>query len=530
MDLADKAGIEKSELEQRMPRVDEQAFDSDRKMMTTLHRQISNDRMGYGERGELRAAEMGSFVRRPNLTVTQASGRTVAYTKGAPDEVLKRCSHILTQQGVVRLSESHRRQLKKVVEELSGEALRTLAVAMRPGAAAPKEEQLTFLGIVGMKDPARPEAAAAVADFRGAGVTTVMITGDHVDTAFAIGKQLGIVQTAAQCMTGEAMEGMTDAELADRLADTRVFARVSPAQKVRIVDGFRSRGEIVAMTGDGVNDAPSLKKADIGIAMGMSGTDVARQASDMILTDDNFATIRRAIEEGRGVYENIRKSVIFLLSSNLGEIITMFLAVVCGLAAPLKSSHILWINLITDSLPALALGVDKNDGRSLMRQKPRKAGESLFARGGLACTCFYGALIAAVSLTAFLMLPCVLINLEGQEINLARLSAILRNQEVLAKAQTYAFTVLGMSQLFHAVGMRDAGRSFFRINHLENKLMILACILGFLLQFAVTEVPFLINAFGTSHLSGQEWLRLSLLAAAPLLAHEVIALFAEKRR
>ena len=530
LDLADKAGIEKSELEQRMPRVDEQAFDSDRKMMTTLHRQISNDRMGYGERGELRAAEMGSFVRRPNLTVTQASGRTVAYTKGAPDEVLKRCSHILTQQGVVRLSESHRRQLKKVVEELSGEALRTLAVAMRPGAAAPKEEQLTFLGIVGMKDPARPEAAAAVADFRGAGVTTVMITGDHVDTAFAIGKQLGIVQTAAQCMTGEAMEGMTDAELADRLADTRVFARVSPAQKVRIVDGFRSRGEIVAMTGDGVNDAPSLKKADIGIAMGMSGTDVARQASDMILTDDNFATIRRAIEEGRGVYENIRKLVIFLLSSNLGEIITMFLAVVCGLAAPLKSSHILWINLITDSLPALALGVDKNDGRSLMRQKPRKAGESLFARGGLACTCFYGALIAAVSLTAFLMLPCVLINLEGQEINLARLSAILRNQEVLAKAQTYAFTVLGMSQLFHAVGMRDAGRSFFRINHLENKLMILACILGFLLQFAVTEVPFLINAFGTSHLSGQEWLRLSLLAAAPLLAHEVIALFAEKRR
>lgn len=530
LDLADKAGIEKSELEQRMPRVDEQAFDSDRKMMTTLHRQISNDRMGYGERGELRAAEMGSFVRRPNLTVTQASGRTVAYTKGAPDEVLKRCSHILTQQGVVRLSESHRRQLKKVVEELSGEALRTLAVAMRPGAAAPKEEQLTFLGIVGMKDPARPEAAAAVADFRGAGVTTVMITGDHVDTAFAIGKQLGIVQTAAQCMTGEAMEGMTDAELADRLADTRVFARVSPAQKVRIVDGFRSRGEIVAMTGDGVNDAPSLKKADIGIAMGMSGTDVARQASDMILTDDNFATIRRAIEEGRGVYENIRKSVIFLLSSNLGEIITMFLAVVCGLAAPLKSSHILWINLITDSLPALALGVDKNDGRSLMRQKPRKAGESLFARGGLACTCFYGALIAAVSLTAFLMLPCVLINLEGLEINLARLSAILRNQEVLAKAQTYAFTVLGMSQLFHAVGMRDAGRSFFRINHLENKLMILACILGFLLQFAVTEVPFLINAFGTSHLSGQEWLRLSLLAAAPLLAHEVIALFAEKRR
>lgn len=524
LDLADKAGIEKSELEQRMPRVDEQAFDSDRKMMTTLHRQISNDRMGYGERGELRAAEMGSFVRRPNLTVTQASGRTVAYTKGAPDEVLKRCSHILTQQGVVRLSESHRRQLKKVVEELSGEALRTLAVAMRPGAAAPKEEQLTFLGIVGMKDPARPEAAAAVADFRGAGVTTVMITGDHVDTAFAIGKQLGIVQTAAQCMTGEAMEGMTDAELADRLADTRVFARVSPAQKVRIVDGFRSRGEIVAMTGDGVNDAPSLKKADIGIAMGMSGTDVARQASDMILTDDNFATIRRAIEEGRGVYENIRKSVIFLLSSNLGEIITMFLAVTFGMASPLKSSHILWINLITDSLPALALGVDKNDGRSLMKQPPRKAKESLFARGGLACTCFYGALIAAVSLTAFLMLPCAVLRLNGLAMSLGNLSGILQNPTILSKAQTYAFTVLGMSQLFHAVGMRDTHKSFFRMHHLENKLMIAACAAGFALQMAVTEIPFLIGAFGTSPLSGSEWMRLTILAAAPLFAHEIIVL------
>lgn len=483
-------GIRRWEQEKAFPRTAELSFDSDRKMMTTLHR---------GEGG-------------------------LSYTKGAPDEVLKRCVRVMTARGAVRMTEQHRRQIRQVTEKLSGEALRTLAVACRTGVRQPVEEGLTFLGLVGMRDPARPEAKGAVRDFQQAGVKTVMITGDHVDTAFAIGRQLGIAQRYEQCMTGEALEQLSEEELTARLGDTRVFARVSPAQKVRIVDGFKRRGEIVAMTGDGVNDAPSLKRADIGIAMGMSGTDVARQASDMILTDDNFATIRRAIEEGRGVYENIRKSVIFLLSSNLGEIITMFLAVLCGLAAPLKSSHILWINLITDSLPALALGVDKNDGGSLMRKPPRKAGESLFAEGGLACTCFYGVLIAAVSLTAFCMLPWALLNINGLSVNLENLGLILKNGAVLSKAQTYAFTVLGMSQLFHAVGMRDVQRSFFRMNHLENKLMIAACAVGFLLQFVVTEIPFFVSAFGTSSLSGREWMRLSVLAAAPLFAHEILVL------
>ena len=505
LDLTSAMGLEKGELEQSLPRVDELSFDSDRKMMTTLHRRQ------YRPGAELRAASSAAAL--------------VSYTKGAPDEVLKHCTQIQTAFGPVRMTDVHRRKIRRAVEEMSGEALRTLAVAMRLGTNEPKEEQLTFLGVVGMRDPARPEAARAVADFKEAGVTTVMITGDHVDTALAIGKQLGIVQRADQCLTGEQLEQLSDEALRERLENVRVFARVSPAQKVRIVDGFKQRGEIVAMTGDGVNDAPSLKKADIGIAMGMSGTDVARQASDMILTDDNFATIRKAIEEGRGVYENIRKSVIFLLSSNLGEIITMFLAVICGLASPLKSSHILWINLITDSLPALALGVDKNDGTSLMKQQPRKAKESLFARGGLACTCFYGALIAVISLTAFLMLPCAVIRMQGLPLSIGQISHVLQNGDVLAKAQTYAFTVLGMSQLFHAVGMRDVHRSIFRVNHLENKLMILACGVGFLLQFAVTEVPFLIGAFGTSSLSGQEWLRLIGLSAMPLLAHEFMALF-----
>lgn len=515
LDLAEAFGIEKDRLESRMPRVDELSFDSDRKMMTTLHRKdnISEKRYDGSGRGELQAAEIPGGI-----------AHTVSYTKGAPDEVLKRCTRIFTERGAVRLTERHRRQILGAVEEMSGEALRTLAVAMQTGLAKAAEENLIFLGLVGMRDPARPEAARAVGDFCKAGVKTVMITGDHVDTAFAIGRQLGIAKRPEQCMTGEVLGHLSEEELTDRIDDIRVFARVSPAQKVRIVDGFRRRGEIVAMTGDGVNDAPSLKKADIGIAMGKNGTDVARQASDMILTDDNFATIRRAIEEGRGVYENIRKSVIFLLSSNMGEIVTMFFAVICGMASPLKSSHILWINLITDSLPALALGIDKNDGENLMKQQPRKAGESLFARGGLLCTCFYGMLIATVSLTAFLMLPWALLRTNDLAVTWENLTQILGNGSVLAKAQTYAFTVLGMSQLFHAVGMRDTQRSVFRMNHLENKLMILACAAGFLLQFAVTEVPFLIQAFGTSPLSGKEWMRLSILAAAPLFAHEVIAL------
>ena len=505
LDLTGRLGLGQEQLRQCLPRIGELSFDSERKMMTTLHRR--ERRLG----AELRAAS--------------ADAGLVSYTKGAPDEVLKRCSQIQTPCGVQRMTEKYRREICQVVSRMSGEALRTLAVAMRMGDGKPCEEQLTFLGLVGMRDPARPEAARAVADFKEAGVTTVMITGDHVDTAFAIGRQLGIVQRPEQCLTGEQLSELSDETLRERLDTVRVFARVSPAQKVRIVAGFKLRGEIVAMTGDGVNDAPSLKKADIGIAMGLSGTDVARQASDMILTDDNFATIRRAIEEGRGVYENIRKSVIFLLSSNLGELITMFLAVIAGLASPLKSSHILWINLITDSLPALALGVDKNDGESLMRQQPRKANESLFARGGLACTCFYGALIAAISLTAFLMLPCTLLRIQELPLTVGQIAHILQSSDVLAKAQTYAFTVLGMSQLFHAVGMRDVHRSIFCMNHLENKLMILACGVGFLLQFAVTEVPFLINAFGTSPLSGQEWIRLIALSAMPLLAHEFMALF-----
>lgn len=491
LDFAAGFQVTRAGLEKHYPRKQEIAFDSGRKMMSTWH---------------------------------PYHHTSVTYTKGAPDVILKKCQSVLIQGQVVPLTPGHQRQIKKAMQEMSQKALRILAVAMRRGDRKPQEENLTFLGMVGMEDPIRPEVRAAVWEFKNAGVTTVMITGDHVETAFAIARQLDIVSRMEQCMTGEELQGLSDQEFIKHIPKIRVFARVSPEHKVRIVKAFQSRGNIVAMTGDGVNDAPSLKSADIGVAMGKGGTDVAKQAADMILTDDNFATIEKAIEEGRGVYENIKKSVIFLLSSNFGEIMTMFVVVLCGLASPLKSSHILWINLITDSLPALALGADQNDGKSLMQEPPRKKEESLFAHGGLTCTLFYGALIAGISLTAFLTLPFSLLKLQNLPLTLANLADTLQSAEVLNRSQTYAFTVLGMSQLFHALGIRDVKTSFFRMKHFENKLMIAAFILGFLLQISVTEIPFLTKAFGTVSLSLGEWGRLALLAAFPLLAHELLIL------
>ncbi len=490
LDLAKQHGIYRESLEMKLPRRKELAFDSQRKMMSTYHR---------GTQG------------------------TVTYTKGAPDEVIKRCVSILRNGAVLPITALHREAIRKAQLAMSGEALRTLALASREGGSGPVEERLTFIGMVGMEDPARPEAAEAVEKFKSAGVSTVMITGDHVNTAFAIASQLGIASHRSQCMSGEELNLLSKEEWRERLKNTRVFARVSPEHKVKIVRGFKEAGHIVAMTGDGVNDAPSLKAADVGIAMGMTGTDVARQASHMILTDDNFATIEKAMEEGRGVYENIRKSVIFLLSSNLGEIMTMFTAVLLGLASPLKSSHILWINLITDSLPALALGMDKNNGDSLMRRPPRGVKESLFAGGGLACTCFYGILIAAISLTAFLLVPYEILAGRAIPVNLASILGVLENPLLLARAQTYAFTVLGISQLFHAVGMRNIRRSVFLMNHRENLWMTAACIVGFLLQFAVTSHPFLVEAFGTARLGAAEWFRLIILASFPMIAHEIMA-------
>ena len=491
LDLANGYQLKRETLEENMPRVDEIAFDSKRKMMTTMHKQGSS---------------------------------RVSYTKGAADEVIKCCTSILVNCKELALTDTHRYQIKKAVEEMSSQALRVLAIAMKKNVSRPVESGLTFIGFVGMMDPARPEVADAVQKFKRASVTTVMITGDHIDTAFAIAKQLGIAKRMDECMVGADLDKLSDQELKMKLDTLRVFARVSPEHKVRIVKALKDSGKIAAMTGDGVNDAPSLKAADIGIAMGITGTDVAKGAADIVLTDDNFATIERAIEEGRSIYENIKKSVLFLLSSNFAEIITMFLAVLCGMPTPLKASHILWVNLITDSLPALALGVDENDKESLMRQPPRNPKDSLFANGGLACTLIYGVLISTISLVAFLQIPYTRIMDANTSFSLQNLIAVLQSEDVLNRAQTYAFTVLGVSQLFHAIGMRNVGKSVFRMNHIANRMMIIAFFGGLLLQVAVTEIPYFVEMFGTVALSLKEWIHLIILSAFPLLAHEVIVL------
>jgi len=494
LQMAETCGIQKKQSEQQYPRIGERSFDSVRKMMTTVHR---------------------------------GDGRNFAYTKGAPDVVLGRCTKIRINGNILPLGEAKRRRIQNALEEMSSQALRVLALAMKTGGTKEEllqEENLIFLGLVGMKDPIRPEAKEAVAKFKKASVQTVMITGDHAKTALAIAQELGIARKEKECMTGEELENLTDIELGNRLKEVRVFARVSPEHKVRIVRVLKKLGNVVAMTGDGVNDAPSLRMADIGIAMGKGGTDVAKQASDMILADDHFATIEKAIEEGRSIYRNIKKTVLFLLSSNFGEIITMFTAVLFGIASPLKASHILWINLITDSLPALALGMDHNDKEQLMKMPPRGAKEGLFANGGLACTIFYGVLIGGISLAAFLKLPWEMLRQNNLPFDPVHIMEVFSDGAVLARAQTYAFTVLGMSQLFHASGMRDVRTSVFSRKRKFNPVLVGAFAVGFVLQLAVTEVPYLVTMFGTAPLATSEWISLLFLAAFPILTHEMFVI------
>jgi Ca2+-transporting ATPase len=475
-----------------MPRIAEQAFDSERKMMTTVHR-LDN-------------------------------GNVISFTKGALDCVLVHCDEIREggQKGTVRkITEEDKEKIMAASTSMASNALRVLALAYKNDDESATEEHLIFAGLVGMIDPPRPEATGAVREFKEASVITVMITGDHKDTAYAIAKEIGIANSPEQCISGTELDKLTQEDLNKIVPDLRVFARVSPQHKVMIVKAFKSHDNIVSMTGDGVNDAPSLKAADIGVAMGITGTDVSKGAADMILTDDNFATIRLAIREGRNIYNNIRETVLFLLSSNLGEILTMFGAIVCGLFTPLKAIHLLWINLITDSLPALALGVDPPED-DIMKYPPRGAKEGLFANGGMAITVMFGVVIGLCTLAAFLYEPISILAGRGDAITISAIDQMLENNaDVYMRAQTFAFTTLGISQLFNAIGFRKLHKSAFKTNQLKNKMMIVAFLVGFGLQIAVTEVPVLTTMFDTASLSLKEWLCLTAFCTIPLWVHEL---------
>ena len=451
--FANQFDLHKSFLEGRTPRIDELPFDSVRKMMSTKH---------------------------------QLEGGTIIYTKGALDSILARTIKIL-DNGVERdIAPTDIEKINTANKYFSDKALRVLALSYCKKDKI-DETDLVFVGLVAMIDPARPEAKPAVSKFKEAGITTVMITGDHKDTAFAIAKDLGIVETIDQCMLGSEIDKLSETELCEACKKTRVFARVSPENKVQIVKAFQANGNICAMTGDGVNDAPSLKAADIGIAM------------------------------GRGIYANIKKTVIFLLSSNIAEVLAMFIIICLGLPAPLIAIHLLWVNLLTDSLPAIALGMDPRDP-NIMREQPRDPKEGIFARGGMKNTLLYGSILTIGVLISYF--SCAWLHDAYSFMEIKDLYA--SNPDVLHQAQTMAFTTLAFSELFHMVGMSDVNRSFVHVFKDKNWMMLVAFAAGIILQLFVIETPGVQELFTTANLSWDEWLITLAFSVIPLVLHEVI--------
>ncbi|MBO1265799.1 calcium-translocating P-type ATPase, PMCA-type [Proteiniclasticum sp. SCR006] len=485
--LGNKHGMTKEELNRLYPRVDEKPFDSDRKLMSTLN---------------------------------EENGGYRVHTKGAIDNILKISSSILVNGEVKPLTEEMRKTILDRSIEMSNEALRVLGVAYKDTKVKIDEDEmekdLTVIGFVAMIDPPRLEVKDSIASAHMAGITSIMITGDHKNTAVAIAKELGIADDITQAMTGAEIDELTDEEFAEKINNYRVFARVSPDHKVKIVKAFKKQGNIVSMTGDGVNDAPSLKHADIGVAMGITGTDVSKGAADMILTDDNFTTIVAAIEEGRNIYNNIKKAVIFLLSCNLGEIVAIFVSVLFSFAIPLLPTQILWVNLVTDTLPAISLGVDPGDP-DVMKKEPRDPKESFFARGAGSRAIIGGLLIGSLTLLAF-------------AIGLAeRGSSLFESadapEDVLIYARTMAFVVLATSQLFYSLTMRNETKSIFQVGFFKNKYLILSIIAGTLLQFGLISIPFLADAFKVIALPLNDWLIVFGLSLLPLIANEIIKVF-----
>ena len=426
-------------------------------------------------------------------------GRFLTVTKGACEVILKKCSRTLTSSGEVELTSAERRRIKNAEMTAAKSGLRVIAAAYRADASGSTgsriaENGFVFLGLIGIEDPPREEAIKAVRVCKRAGIIPVMITGDHADTARTIAERCGIFTAGDTVMTGAELDKTSDDELLKKVENCRVFARVTPAHKVRIVRAWQKRGELVAMTGDGVNDAPALKTADIGCGMG-SGVEVARDASDMILADDNFATIVLAVREGRSIFANIKKAVQFLLSSNIGEILTVFVGLLFGFAAPLTASQLLWVNLVTDSLPAISLGLDKCED-DIMEKPPVRGG--IFSGGLWATIIFEGLLIGALALTAF--------------------TAGMRLTGNITVGRTMAFAVLSLSQLVHAFNMRSE-KSVLK-NIFSNKYLDLSFVVGVFLEVAVISVPSLAPLFGVTALNAVQWIIVAALALMPLLVVE----------
>jgi Ca2+-transporting ATPase len=450
-------GLDKNKLEQDMPRVGEAPFDSLRKMMSTVHK---------------------------------ADDKFIQYTKGAPDELLKQCTHILTPDGAVPLTDELYKQVLEKNTEMAKKALRVLAAAMRNWEAIPEdtspenlEKNLIFIGLTGMIDPVRPEAKAAIDECKEAGIRAIMITGDHKDTAVAIAKELGIITHESQAITGSEISNMSDEEFDKNIDKWNVYARVQPEHKVRIVSAWKKRGMITAMTGDGVNDAPALKAADIGVGMGITGTDVSKSVSDMVLADDNFASIVYAVDEGRRIYENIKKSIQFLLSSNLSEVVALFVATIMNLRL-FSPIHILWINLITDSFPAIALGMEDAES-DIMKKPPRDPKEGIFAQGLGGRVIYQGVVIAILTLISFI------IGYSGQYT-----SVVLKQ----TTAMTMAFLTLSTCEIFHSINLRSSTRSIFTIKT-HNIYLLSAILASFVLTLGVIYIPGLNTVFELTALS-----------------------------
>ena len=477
LDVGTKFSIFKEALNKEHKRVNEIPFDSDRKLMTTLN---------------------------------EYNDKYYVFTKGAIDSILKISNKILINGEVKDFTDELKTNILEASNTMSDDALRVLALGYKVldnehVEIDTLEDDLIFVGLMGMIDPPREEVKGSIELSKKAGIRTIMITGDHKNTAVAIAKELGIAENISEAMSGSEIDTYSDEEFTKIVNNYKVFARVSPEHKVKIVKAFKSYNNIVSMTGDGVNDAPSLKAADIGVAMGITGTDVAKGAADMVLTDDNFTTIVSAVEEGRNIFSNIKKSIIFLLSCNLGEVVALFFAILFNWATPLLPIHILWVNLITDSFPALSLGVDPGD-HGVMDKKPRDPRESLFAGRMGKLLIVNGVLIGVTTLIAFKL---------GERLYPGS----------LMHAQTMAFVVLSVSQLFYSLAMRNETKSLFQVGVFKNKWLIGSILLGIGLQFTIITVPVLASIFKVYPLTLSDWGLVFVLSLMPFIINEIIKIF-----